>query len=332
MTAMSILKGNTLTQVKRLTGGKDVVDVAAWAHRVAKKYPGVRNLHFQPHPKAEGNDVDALNLSNCPDNHCLVNALKHFYSRVTKSQPKHDLKYPDKLQFTDADAIKYMINLLGDMHQPLHLGNHHDAFGGAINLTLSVPGSNIQTNLFALWDTELIKKFANDRQSYWYGGWTHVNTLGKDFYEREKSSWEKRPWNETFETWARENREIAVHRIYQNPMTGKALESGLVLSGPLEYMWIEEIKRRILRAGVRTAIVLNAVLENRDGTRLRQGSGVVLPDEDKVHVRVEKKKTPWLQNLLANLGIIAVVLVGFLYISRFFSSGAPRMRTKEGPD
>merc|ERR1719487_2903536 len=84
MTTMSAIEGPALAQLKRLMGGKDAVDVAAWAHKVNKKYPWTTALHYQRQPdwQCGGNVSESL---SCPKNRCLLKALKHFYGLLTHS-------------------------------------------------------------------------------------------------------------------------------------------------------------------------------------------------------------------------------------------------------
>merc|ERR1719464_1785737 len=83
MTTMSALETQAVAHVKRLMHGKDAVDVAAWAHKVNKKFPWTVDLHFQKQPAKEpGAKCKSANLTLCKDNRCLVRGLKHFYGRL----------------------------------------------------------------------------------------------------------------------------------------------------------------------------------------------------------------------------------------------------------
>ena len=50
-------------------------------------------------------------------------------------------------------ALKFLIHLIGDLHQPLHVGNGLDKGGNTIKLKWF--GEN--TNLHSIWDTKLIE-------------------------------------------------------------------------------------------------------------------------------------------------------------------------------
>jgi len=163
-------------------------------------------------------------------------------------------------------------------------------------------------------------KFIKQRQHFWYGGWTHVNTLGKAVHIQEKEAWDKvLPENkhEIFENWALENRKIACDSIYNNPFTHEKVTENFEITTPLEFAWFEETKKRILRAGIRTAIVLNSLLEQREASRLRQGSGVLLLDDTNAPLR--PTFPPWVKNITYNLVICLVILGVFIYVTKFYS-------------
>ena len=56
-------------------------------------------------------------------------------------------------------ALKFLVHLMGDLHQPMHVGRAEDLGGNLIQLTFN----RDQTNLHSLWDTKLV-----DYQRYSY--------------------------------------------------------------------------------------------------------------------------------------------------------------------
>lgn len=55
-------------------------------------------------------------------------------------------------------ALKYVVHLVGDIHQPLHAGYAEDRGGNSYQLQAFMRGSN----LHALWDTGLIRNTGED--------------------------------------------------------------------------------------------------------------------------------------------------------------------------
>lgn len=280
MTAMSALHGKASAQVKRLMGGKDVVDVAGWAHRVEVKHPKTAALHFQHQTTTWDCGQVTITDLNCPENHCLLRALQHFYGRLTGRPNLVKMEYPDGLQLTDSDAVKFLVNLLGDLHQPLHVGFGED-FGGQ-NITLiytDAQREKRQTTMFKYWDSDLIQKFMISRPAIWYGGWTHANSLGEKLtaFRQEWESQEADTRHELFEKWATESLQLACVSVYKDARGGAVIPSGFEVGSTYEYTSMDIIKRQILIAGARIGFVLNSILLERDAAKLRQGSGVEVP-------------------------------------------------------
>eukprot|EP01066_Platyproteum_vivax_P008786 Platyproteum_vivax@DN3770_c0_g1_i2.p1 len=327
MTAMSALKGKAVSQVKRLMNGKDVVDVSGWAHLVNAKYPATKAMHFQ----AQSTQLCELDISICPNNLCLYKALRHFYGRLTGSTDAQDMMtYPDSLSLTDSDAVKFLINLIGDMHQPLHIGFTGDDMGR--NTTTTYKGE--KASLFDIWDRLLVQNAMRERPSFWNGGWTHVNAIKAEF-EKERKEFEEQG-ADIFKAWMQDNLNVACTRVYRNPATAEWLKGDFEVTASHDKQWFETLQKRLLLAGARTAIVLNAILETRDAQKLRVGSGVtgIVDPLDEAALAGKKRAgklyklrdgTPkWVTALGTNVVIIVVVVIAFLYIMRFYGGASHR--------
>eukprot|EP00444_Apocalathium_aciculiferum_P064657 CAMPEP_0183559816 /NCGR_PEP_ID=MMETSP0371-20130417/92940_1 /TAXON_ID=268820 /ORGANISM="Peridinium aciculiferum, Strain PAER-2" /LENGTH=386 /DNA_ID=CAMNT_0025767799 /DNA_START=36 /DNA_END=1196 /DNA_ORIENTATION=- len=270
MTAMSALELNATAEVKHLMGGRDAVDIAAWAHKVNKKHPWTIGLHFQAQSglKCKG----GAELS-CPDNKCLVKALKYFYGRLIHKDLV-SISWPEGMKLTDADCVKYLINLIGDLHQPMHLGLAADDMGR--NLTVMFRGK--KSSLYEFWNRELTQLTIQGSPGFWWGGWTHVKRSHVE-YHRDGENW-KRDGVVSFDKWAEESAKYLCDNVYTNPISGRKLEEGLVngvfrIDENLYELWQREMLSKMLVAGARVAIVLNAVLHNRDaGQALHSGSAI----------------------------------------------------------
>eukprot|EP00916_Digyalum_oweni_P011168 GHVL01018543.1.p1 GENE.GHVL01018543.1~~GHVL01018543.1.p1 ORF type:complete len:390 (+),score=71.38 GHVL01018543.1:84-1253(+) len=321
MTAMSALKGKALSQVKRLMNGKDVVDVAGWAHLVNAKYNGTIAMHFQ----GQATKNCELDVDDCPGGVCLHRALEHFYGRLTgknKDDPDIAMAYPEGITLTDADAVKYLINLIGDMHQPLHVGFQYDNMGRNIYASFR----NKKHTLYDLWDSVLVQTTMQEKPAFWNGGWTHVNSIQKQF-EDEKKEWkEKGP--KMFKEWMQDNLNVACSSIYKDPTTNQWIGDEFIVSGLQYRIWFEKMEDRLLVAGARTAIVLNSILETREAQSLRVGSGVsgIVDPAEQIHPTVGRstssRQSSWIIALGTNLCIVLIVLATFLYITKFYGTGS----------
>lgn len=84
--------------------------------------------------------------SNCKNGNCVVEAINEHVA-VLKS------KASDAQRLV---ALKYVIHLVGDIHQPLHVGLAADKGGNLFQVRAFGRG----TNLHAVWDSELIRRRA----------------------------------------------------------------------------------------------------------------------------------------------------------------------------
>lgn len=105
-------------------------------------FPGVSRMHFQVHDDQKGQlwcGPSEGRVPQCQDGVCLLASVKHFYGKVLADEGRA-IEYPamdyDKVEpgvwFSDADAVKMLLNLLGDLHQPLHVGFASDDSGKAL--------------------------------------------------------------------------------------------------------------------------------------------------------------------------------------------------------
>ena len=77
---------------------------------------------------------------HCADGNCVVEALKA-QSAILADRSRSD---GERLQ-----ALKFVVHLVGDLHQPLHAGYGHDRGGNTYQLQFNGRG----TNLHSVWDS-----------------------------------------------------------------------------------------------------------------------------------------------------------------------------------
>lgn len=338
-TAASAMDQEAIKQVKRLLDGKDASDVAAWGHHVDDTYPGVARMHFQVHDDSSGQQhcgpIETI-AGRCEDGICLLNAIKHFYGKILQhegrkiSYPTIDYSkmHPD-LQFSDVDAIKMLINLIGDLHQPLHVGYSSDDSGNRIRVKFK----NKEMTLYELWDKGITEYVREHQPNFWYGGWTHVNNVRNE-HETDKQYWSEEHPYKSFERWMNESVRFACEKAYVHPSTGRKL-AGLgsdiqkvidIDDGDVS-KWKDLVLHQILMAGQRTAIVLNDILDAKGVKKLSDKTKLKTEDDfekERELKQLEKErrnnpkiaKVPMLNTgaLMTNLLIAAVTVPVWLLI------------------
>lgn len=120
-----------------LEPGATLESVADWADRA--RAPGTVHWHFVNLPRGSGCRYSASR--DCPGGDCVVAAIDAQRLRLVSS-----VVPAERLQ-----ALKYLVHLVGDVHQPLHAGHADDRGGNTYQLQAFGRGSN----LHRLWDAGL---------------------------------------------------------------------------------------------------------------------------------------------------------------------------------
>jgi hypothetical protein len=120
-----------------LEPGATLASVSNWADQTRDRSTAA--WHYVNLPR-ESNCVYVAQR-DCPEGNCVVGALTAQVKRLTSSTGQDQL-----------ESLKYGVNLVGDVHQPLHAGYADDKGGNTYQLHAFGRG----TNLHALWDTGLV--------------------------------------------------------------------------------------------------------------------------------------------------------------------------------
>ncbi|MBX3691587.1 MAG: S1/P1 nuclease [Dokdonella sp.] len=130
-----------------VSGAQSMADVAGWADDV-RKDPQQRELarattklHFINFADARCR-YDAAR--DCPGGQCIVAGIDHYTAVLA------DRKRPDAER---AEALRFLVHFVGDVHQPLHAGYRSDRGGNDHQLQFDGKG----TNLHAIWDTQVLR-------------------------------------------------------------------------------------------------------------------------------------------------------------------------------
>ena len=142
-------------------------------------------------------------------------------------------------EFTDYDeafALKCLVHLIGDIHQPLHVGNGEDRGGNDVKLDYFWKSSN----LHRVWDTGMI-----DGQKYSY---------------TEYAEWIDQPTDEQLEAWSSLNvLDWAKESKRFRDQCYNTVPENKKLSYRYDYENMELLNQRLLQAGIRLANVLNTI-------------------------------------------------------------------------
>jgi len=134
--------------------------------------------------------------------------------------------------------LKFLVHLIGDLHQPLHVGRLEDKGGNDIQIQWFGRGSN----LHRVWDSDMIDDFGM--------GYTELTAnLPKLSKEQVKSLKQGNVY-----TWVEESQEL-VKKIY-----GSA-EVGEKIGYRYSYDWWATVEDQLQKGGIRLAVVLNDIFK-----------------------------------------------------------------------
>lgn len=149
------------------------------------------------------------------------------------------LKSPSSDKEMKKFYLKYLVHLVGDLHQPMHTGRYEDYGGSKIRLKFKGrKGQETNTNLHVLWDSNLIDDFKMS-----YTEWSnHLENKNRKTVVDQKNVLE---W--TFEShwWARD--------IYKNTPEGSSLSYDYV------YKYQPVLEKRLFLAGKRLGNLINEI-------------------------------------------------------------------------
>ncbi|GAA4325944.1 hypothetical protein GCM10023149_28500 [Mucilaginibacter gynuensis] len=137
--AQKHLTSNTAYVVSAYLKGESMADVATWADE--NKNKATTPWHFLNLPLGLTHE-DFVKAVQQSDNNTYTALLK------TEATLKDKTVNPEQKN----EALKYLIHLVGDAHQPMHISRKEDKGGN----TIQVRFDNKGTNLHALWDSRLI--------------------------------------------------------------------------------------------------------------------------------------------------------------------------------
>jgi len=131
--------------------------------------------------------------------------------------------------------LKFLIHLVGDLHQPLHVGRGEDKGGNDIQVQWFGQGSN----LHRVWDSDMIDNFG---MSYTELA-TNLPKLNKEKRKEIQSG--------VLLDWVYESQKLAKEQAYPSARVGENLRYRYM------YNHFNTVKEQLLKGGLRLAKILN---------------------------------------------------------------------------
>jgi nuclease S1 len=219
-----------------LEPGESLADASTWADEQRETMPATAPWHYVNVPIT----TPRYDAEFCPEQGCVVSKIEEFRKILAdKSAPR-----PERQK-----ALRFLVHLVQDLHQPLHVGDRGDRGGNDLQVQFFGEG----TNLHQVWDSGLIEQAGRDEAQ-----WVHDLTI---LAAPERAShWERG----TVVEWANESL-MEARRVYRIPGTLRLMEAGTKLGQSYEDYGLPVARHRLAQSGVRLAMLLNEAL--------RQGTG-----------------------------------------------------------
>lgn len=241
--ALSQMTPEAQALVRDLLADEDPVEASNWADRVRSDRPNTYNWHFVDVPYGEHAYEPARDCRQTDSGDCVIAAIARERNDVV------DRRLPGAAR---ADALRFLLHFVGDLHQPLHAIDNHDRGGNDVLVAVDgytpPPDRTYPLNLHGVWDSVLIEQRGLDAAAY-------ADLL----IERLLIEPLRDPDSIDVVAWALEGHDLAERYVYAYPGFSPAgpPEGVVPLDGTYQRIGQAVIDRQLVRAGVRLARVLD---------------------------------------------------------------------------
>jgi hypothetical protein len=232
------LTPHTREAVRDILGGQSIADASVWADNIRQYRHDADRLHYVNIPLG---DAVYDPVRDCPHGQCIIAAIEHDRRVLADAGTSPEER---------AEALRFLIHFMGDLHQPLHVADDGDRGGNSRTVIfLGHP-----TDLHKVWDGELIDSSGLSQADYVEYLLGRMQSLDLRALERG-----------TVVDWAMEGHRIAAEHAYRLPADGHIGRAYLEANRPI-------IDHALIAGGVRLAKVLNDALAG-----YRPGSAAAAP-------------------------------------------------------
>ncbi|GAB3294520.1 S1/P1 nuclease [Hymenobacter tenuis] len=217
-------------EVQRLLGTETMTLVSTWPDEI-RYYPEFKDTapwHYVNTPSGLNHDqyVQAIKTQTTANAYTALEAKLKELADQTKSREER------------LAALKFVIHIVGDVHQPMHTGHAEDKGGNDIKLKYR----GKDTNLHSLWDSGLLD----------YQGLTYTE-MATQYDQKLKRRQVRELQSAPAEQWLWESYS-ASEKLYQETPAGTDVDYKYYPAHA------DLMRQRIVEAGVRLAGLLNEVL------------------------------------------------------------------------
>lgn len=261
LVAEQYLSPEAKAQIAQLLGSDTFVNIAPWADEYRRDHPETGPWHYVDIPSTEKSydrmrDCPAPKADpQSPWRDCVTDRIRYFEGRLSDAS----LSPADR-----AMALKFVVHLIGDIHQPFHaLGDARGGNGIAVSFFGSTSCGSYTCNLHGIWDDSMILHEGLSETAY-------TQRLLKEIQDNK---WERLAGGEPG-AWANISHEYAVRAMVPN---------GALITPEYENEEIKVVDSQLALGGLRLARVLNHIFETAPAASAPQSTpaGALVPLETK---------------------------------------------------
>jgi len=224
--AEQYMRSETMARARELLGSESLEDASLWADEYAHSQPATGPWHYINIPLAASR-IDRAR--ECPNGACIVAKTEDFLAVLADAESSRASK---------AEALKFVMHFVGDLHQPLHCADNDDRGGTARQVIFD----SRPDNLHWVWDTGLLQHLSRDAGSF-------ARELERKLTDEEQEAWKQGSVTD----WA-----LQSHRLAQTTVYGRlGRRNPAVISSAYERQADPVVEVQLERAGVRLAYVLD---------------------------------------------------------------------------
>ena len=224
-------------------------EISSWADAERKNMPETGGWHYVDIPLKSDSYVDSR---DCRGGDCVIDKI----NEQTRVLADRSASPQARLQ-----ALKWVVHLVGDVHQPLHAEDNHDKGGNQVQVQFFGKG----TNLHSIWDGRIIEHALGLQLGPNYS-FDHAAvqadamTMDRSITPQQRAAWAPAGSLANLEQqavgWANESHRLAQTVAYVDIKK----PSGAEWSQRYQNKAWPVIQTRLEQAGVRLAWVLNQAL------------------------------------------------------------------------
>ena len=257
LVAADLLTPKARLRMNQLMPGADLADIALYMdinrRELSEQIPGSDKWHYDNQPVCKIKPY----AEYCAGGNCASAQIPVYFAVLGNTAATQEAR---------VQALRFLVHMVGDIHQPLHAADDDD-LGANLKFVL-VPGNDMQRRLHSVWDSDLVKLAIRGQSEADY-----ARSLLTRYREKEIPQWQQANGIAVgtaiaVSAWMNESYELSKNITYAklpNFACGKDWPSSLTAPVMLPQTYMdaagEVIGPQLAKAGARIASLINLALD-----------------------------------------------------------------------